>query len=53
MLTGDAPYKEEITYWKLKGGDRKQKWDWHIVYPPSLSGLAESFMRNLLKENPD
>jgi len=53
MLTGNAPFKNEIAHWKMKGAQRSNQWDWNIIYPPSLSGLAESFMRNLLKENPD
>lgn len=53
LLTKEAPFKEEIANWKRKGSHRKEQWDWYIIYPPQISGLSESFMRNLLKENPD
>ena len=52
LLTGTAPFKEEIAQWRRRGGKRSTQWDWHILYPPSLSGLAESFMRSLLREDP-
>jgi aurora kinase len=53
LLTGSAPFKNEINQWKKKGSKRNIQWDWHILYPPEISALGESFMRNLLRENPD
>jgi serine/threonine protein kinase len=49
LLTGTAPFKQQIAEWRKKGGKRDDAWDWRISYPPSVSGLAESFMRNLLQ----
>lgn len=37
--------------WRRKGS--QYRWEWAISYPPSVSALAESFMSNLLRENPD
>lgn len=51
LLTGAAPFKEEMAHWRRKGG--KYRWDWAISFPPSVSALAENFISNLLRENPD
>jgi serine/threonine protein kinase len=40
LLAGHAPFKDEIAQWKRKGSKRGQQWDWHLLYPPSLSSLA-------------
>jgi serine/threonine protein kinase len=40
LLTGEAPLKDEITNWRRKGAQMSTKWDWHISYPPSISGLG-------------
>lgn len=53
LLCGFAPLKDEINYWKLKGGSIDKQWNWDILYPPHLSYKAESFMRSILKENPE
>jgi len=31
---------------------KNNKSNWNIIYPPIISTVAESFMRNLLKEKP-
>ena len=49
LLTKVPPFKGEIANWKKKGSKRKDQWDWNITYPLFLSGLAESFMRNILR----
>lgn len=40
LLTGCAPFKDEITDWKKKGSKRSVAWDWNIIYPPEVSGLG-------------
>lgn len=52
LLCGFAPFKNEIMNWKKKGGNMNRGWNWNIVYPPTISSMAQSFMRNLLKQNP-
>ena len=53
MLTGTAPFKDELAHWRKRGSHRSCSWDWKISYPPIVSALAESFMQNLLRKNPD
>jgi serine/threonine protein kinase len=40
LITGQAPFKEEIAHWKRRGGQRSQHWDWCLIYPPTVSGLS-------------
>ena len=37
----------------MRGGKRDSQWNWDIIYPIELSLTAESFMKGILKENPD
>jgi serine/threonine protein kinase len=52
-LIGEAPFKEEISNWKKRGGQKSNSWNWRIIYPAELSENAIAFMKNLLKENPN
>lgn len=53
LILGEAPYKKQLNNWKNKGSRREEKTNWNIIYPMTISTVAESFLRNLLKENPD
>ena len=53
MITGSSPFKDELASWRRNGNTKNSQWDWHILYPPDMSGLAESFIRGLLKQNPN
>lgn len=55
LLTGFPPYRKELVTSMKAGFSNKQdkKTNWAVNYPSYLSPMAESFIRNLLKENPD
>lgn len=53
LLVGVPPHKDQISKWKDKGSRRSMKWEWKdIKYPEHVSLLAQSFINNLLIENP-
>lgn len=52
LLTGTAPYTKELVSWK-SGGKNRPKINWEVRYPPFISPMAISFMRNILKERPE
>lgn len=53
LLTGSPPYRKELMLSMKNGfGPSKpgaRKINWNINYPPYISPLAESFIRNILK----
>lgn len=57
LLTGNPPYRKELMLSMKNGiGPSKpgsRKVNWSVNYPVFMSPLAESFIRNLLKENPE
>lgn len=54
LIAGNSPFKKELCSWKGKGFDREfgNNNKWRVIYPPYISTASESFMRNILKENP-
>ena len=55
LLTGSAPFSKQLLAWKNGFGRElfRQGQKWCADYPAHISTAAESFMRNLLKVNPD
>jgi serine/threonine protein kinase len=44
LLAGFPPYKHEIAHWRLCGSQRKQRWNWEVIYPPEISHTAQKFI---------
>lgn len=40
LLTGVAPFRDEIANWRKEGSKRNVKWNWHIFYPRWLSAIS-------------